>query len=36
MCEWCAQECDAHDHDHCKQCAESCRKCAEECQKMAA
>ncbi|HEX7031760.1 MAG TPA: four-helix bundle copper-binding protein [Nitrososphaera sp.] len=28
-------ECDRHDVDHCKKCAQSCRSCAEECRKMA-
>jgi hypothetical protein len=36
VCDYCAEECAAHDHDHCQRCAESCRKCAEECRKMAA
>ncbi|WP_390176068.1 four-helix bundle copper-binding protein [Mariniblastus fucicola] len=34
-CDWCAEQCGAHDHEHCKRCAESCRKCADECRKMA-
>lgn len=36
ICDWCAEQCEAHDHDHCQRCAESCRKCAEECRKIAA
>lgn len=35
ICDWCAAQCDAHDMDHCKSCAEACRKCAEACRKMA-
>ncbi len=34
ICLECADECDKHNHDHCKKCAEACRKCAEECQKV--
>ena len=36
ICDWCAQQCEAHDMDHCKQCAEACRRCAAACRKMAA
>lgn len=30
-CEICAAECEKHDHDHCRRCAEMCRECAEDC-----
>ena len=30
-CELCAEECDKHDHEHCKLCATMCRECAEDC-----
>lgn len=30
-CEACAEECEKHDHDHCKVCAKACRECAESC-----
>lgn len=33
ICGQCAEECENHDHDHCKQCAKACRKCEEECKK---
>ena len=36
ICDWCAEQCEAHDHDHCKKCAEACRACAEQCRKHAA
>ncbi|MGE3182190.1 MAG: four-helix bundle copper-binding protein [Phycisphaerae bacterium] len=36
ICTWCAEQCEAHDHDHCRECAKSCRACAEECRKVAA
>lgn len=31
ICDACADECEKHEHDHCKKCAEVCRKCAEAC-----
>jgi hypothetical protein len=31
LCELCAEECEKHDHDHCKDCARACRECAEAC-----
>ena len=31
ICELCAEECEKHHHDHCKQCAQACRECAEMC-----
>jgi hypothetical protein len=31
VCDWCAEQCGAHKHAHCKQCAESCRQCARAC-----
>lgn len=30
-CERCAAECDRHDHDHCRRCAQMCRECAADC-----
>jgi hypothetical protein len=36
VCDWCAEQCGEHDHDHCQKCAESCRACAEACREMAA
>ena len=30
-CDICAEECERHDHDHCRQCAEMCRECARDC-----
>ncbi len=30
-CDLCAEECDRHEHDHCKRCAEMCRETAEDC-----
>lgn len=32
-CELCAAECERHDHEHCKLCAEMCRECAGDCRK---
>ncbi|WP_173917152.1 four-helix bundle copper-binding protein [Halobacillus sp. Marseille-Q1614] len=34
ICEACGEECNKHDHDHCKKCAEACFACAEECRKL--
>lgn len=31
ICIDCAEECEKHDHDHCKNCAEACRACAKAC-----
>jgi len=31
ICNICADECEKHEHQHCKDCAEACRKCAAEC-----
>lgn len=33
ICEWCAEQCQAHNHEHCKLCATSCMACADECRK---
>lgn len=33
-CRACAEECDKHDHEHCRICAESCRACADACDAM--
>jgi hypothetical protein len=33
-CDACAAECDQHDMEHCRACAEACRDCAEECRRM--
>jgi len=30
-CELCAAECDRHDHEHCRLCAQMCRECADDC-----
>ena len=35
VCDWCAIECDKHDHEHCRLCAQICRECAEDCRKAA-
>lgn len=32
ICNACAEECNKHDHDHCKKCAEACRACATACE----
>jgi Domain of Unknown Function (DUF326) len=31
ICDFCAEECSRHDHEHCKLCAEMCRECAADC-----
>ena len=36
ICEWCAEQCNQHEHEHCKICAASCLACAKECRKHAA
>jgi hypothetical protein len=30
-CDACAEECERHDHDHCRLCAQMCRECARDC-----
>ena len=30
-CDICAEECEKHEHPHCKLCAEMCRECARDC-----
>lgn len=30
-CADCAEECEKHEHDHCRECAEACRRCEELC-----
>jgi hypothetical protein len=30
-CGTCAEECERHDHAHCRRCAEMCRECARDC-----
>lgn len=30
-CEICAEECEKHEHAHCRRCAQMCRECAEDC-----
>jgi len=30
-CDICAEECDRHDHEHCRICATMCRECAHDC-----
>lgn len=32
ICEICAAECDKHDNEHCRLCAEMCRECARDCE----
>jgi hypothetical protein len=32
-CEACADECERHDHGHCRLCAQMCRECAEDCRR---
>jgi len=32
VCQDCADECDKHDHQHCKDCAQACRECVEACE----
>src|SRR5688500_7885464 len=36
ICRMCAEECNKHNHDHCKICAEVCLACADACQAMVA
>src|SRR6476659_23446 len=36
VCDACAAECEKHDHEHCKLCAQMCRECAEDCRNAAA
>lgn len=31
ICATCATECEKHEHDHCKKCAEACHRCKEIC-----
>ena len=30
-CNWCAEQCSEHEHEHCKRCAEACTECAQQC-----
>ena len=30
-CMACADECERHDHDHCRECAKACRRCEDHC-----
>ena len=32
-CGICAEDCERHDHEHCRLCAQMCRECAEDCRK---
>ena len=32
----CAEECEQHEHEHCRVCARACRECAEACRSFAA
>ena len=32
VCGICAEECEKHDNDHCRRCAEMCRECERDCQ----
>jgi len=34
ICDWCADQCGEHEHDHCQRCVEMCRNCAYECRRM--
>jgi hypothetical protein len=36
VCDACAAECERHEHEHCKLCAQMCRECAEDCRNAAA
>lgn len=36
VCNECAEECDKHEHQHCKDCAKACRECARACKEYAA
>lgn len=36
VCTQCADECEQHEHQHCKDCAKACRECAEACRQYAA
>jgi hypothetical protein len=36
ICDQCGAECERHQHDHCKACAEACRICAEKCRAVTA
>lgn len=31
ICNACADECEKHDHAHCRECAKACRNCAQAC-----
>jgi hypothetical protein len=33
-CQLCAEECEKHDHTHCRVCAEACRRCQEACNRL--
>jgi hypothetical protein len=35
VCDACAAECEKHEHEHCRLCAQMCRECAEDCRKAA-
>jgi hypothetical protein len=35
-CDSCAAECEQHEHEHCRLCAQMCRECAEDCRNAAA
>lgn len=35
-CGLCAEECERHEHEHCRLCATMCRECAEDCRRAAA
>ena len=35
VCAGCARECEKHDHEHCRVCAEACRQCEEACENFA-
>lgn len=35
VCDWCAEQCGSHPHEHCKRCADACERCAASCRTMA-
>lgn len=36
VCNDCADECEKHEHQHCKDCAKACRECVQACEEYAA
>jgi hypothetical protein len=33
-CQLCAEECETHEHAHCRMCAQACRRCQEACNRL--